>query len=75
MPHKTQVIILGGGISGLSYAYSLLKRDISVTIYEKESLPGGLMKSFFFGDFTFDFGPHVLRSRDKEVMKFVKRVK
>lgn len=37
-----KIAIIGAGFTGLAAAYSLLKKGHSVTIYEKESLPGGL---------------------------------
>ena len=43
---KTHVVILGAGISGLTVSYFLNKMQIKNTIIEKDSIPGGLLKSF-----------------------------
>lgn len=43
-PNKP-VIIIGAGISGLLIAYYLKKANIPITVYEKESHPGGLIQT------------------------------
>ena len=42
----TKVVILGAGISGLSAAYKLSKKNFDVTILEKENFFGGLASGF-----------------------------
>lgn len=39
------VIILGGGVAGLSAAHELLKRDYKVSVYEHKNIPGGKARS------------------------------
>ena len=39
------VIIFGAGISGLTAAHELIEKGFSVTIYEKDSLVGGMARS------------------------------
>jgi len=68
------IIILGAGLSGLSYAYNVLKKNVLVTILEKNNEVGGLMRTFNFKDFLFDFGPHVFRSKDERIFNFVKNL-
>lgn len=41
-----RVGIIGAGFSGLSAAYNLSKRGVDVTVFEKESKPGGLAIGF-----------------------------
>jgi len=43
MPRK--VIILGGGVAGMSAAHELVERGFQVTVYEKKSIPGGKARS------------------------------
>ncbi len=57
-------LILGGGASGLSSAV-LLPNSI---IIESSSKVGGLSNSKSIDGFTFDQGPHIMFSRDKEVL-------
>lgn len=37
-----KIAIIGAGFTGLSAAYQLLKQGHKVTIFEKDSQPGGL---------------------------------
>ncbi len=57
-----RIIILGGGLSGLTCALTLIKTGHEVTILEKEKELGGLARSYRKGAFTFDYGPHFLFS-------------
>lgn len=41
-----KVIILGGGIAGLSAAHELIERQFDVEVYELLSIPGGKARSF-----------------------------
>lgn len=41
-----KVIILGGGIAGLSAAHELVERNFDVEVYELLSIPGGKARSF-----------------------------
>lgn len=42
---KQKVIILGGGVAGLSAAHELIRRDYDVTVYEMKAVPGGKARS------------------------------
>ncbi len=44
-PEKTDVIVIGEGITGLGIAYWLKKHGINVTVLAKDSEVGGTMKS------------------------------
>ncbi len=61
-------LILGGGPSGLSYS---LFCPSDSKIIEKNSKPGGHASSFEINGFTFDYGPHILFSRDKKILSFI----
>tara|TARA_B100000586_G_C20100313_1_gene424564 strand:- start:748 stop:2088 length:1341 start_codon:yes stop_codon:yes gene_type:complete len=62
------ILVLGAGPSGLSY--SLFCPD-KVHIIEKNSAPGGHASSYKINGFTFDYGPHILFSRDKKILEFI----
>jgi len=42
---KKKVVILGGGVGGLSATHELIRRDFDVTVYEQLSIPGGKARS------------------------------
>ncbi|MEJ7829578.1 MAG: phytoene desaturase family protein [Segetibacter sp.] len=56
MPAK-KVIIIGSGFSGLSAACFMAKAGWSVTVLEKQEIPGGRARKFTDQGFTFDMGP------------------
>jgi protoporphyrinogen/coproporphyrinogen III oxidase len=53
---KTDVIIVGEGITGLGIAYWLKKRGIDVTVLAKEGEVGGTMKSVYDQGFLYETG-------------------
>jgi len=63
-----KILVLGAGPSGLSY--SLFCPD-TVHIIEQNDVPGGHASSYEISGFTFDYGPHILFSRDKEILQFI----
>lgn len=58
------VIVIGGGIGGLTCANYLAKEGLSVLVVEKARVPGGCCVSFQRdnGRFTFDSGIHAIGS-------------
>lgn len=55
---RTDVVIVGGGISGLSAAHWLVKAGFSVKVLEKEAEPGGTMKTRLEDGFLSELGPN-----------------
>ena len=56
------VIVVGGGIAGLTAAYTLQKRGFDVTVLEREQTIGGRMRSERHGDFVVDRGAQFIAS-------------
>lgn len=52
-----KIAIIGAGVGGLSAAIRLQHAGYSVTIYEKESMPGGKMHRIEMDGHSFDVGP------------------
>ena len=74
---KKHVVILGGGLAGLSCGFELVQRGHRVTILEREAHVGGMASSFIEdGDeyWTQDFGPHRFHSQDKNLIEHVKEI-
>lgn len=68
-----KTVILGGGLSGLSTAYFLQEKQSydDITILEKESTTGGLCRSIRKDGYIYDIGPHILFSKDKEMLELM----
>ena len=54
---NNKVAIIGSGISGIATSIRLKAKGFDVTVYEKNSFPGGKLSSFKLGEFRFDAGP------------------
>ena len=69
--YRTQVTIVGGGFTGLSAAYELSKRGISVTVLEAEAEIGGLASAFKVGNEMLDRFYHHWFTNDEEVIQLI----
>lgn len=67
---KRRIAIIGGGISGLSLAH-LLREQFFVTVFEKESVPGGLLRcQRVHGGLFHTCGGHVFNSKYEDVLQW-----
>ncbi len=66
---ENEIGILGGGLAGLSLAYFIGDRDTAVL--EKNESFGGLCRSFNKNGITYDIGPHIIFSKNKDVLDFM----
>lgn len=57
MPDSKQVVVIGGGISGLACAFHLQQMDVQLTLLEANSCTGGLIGTAEKGGFLFEWGP------------------
>ena len=46
---KKRVVILGGGVAGMSAAHELVERGFEVEVFEQRDLPGGKARSLPVG--------------------------
>tara|TARA_B100000787_G_C16197963_1_gene302386 strand:+ start:456 stop:2840 length:2385 start_codon:yes stop_codon:yes gene_type:complete len=70
---KNRAIILGAGPSGLVTAWKLLENNWDVEVYEKLKLPGGMCRSWKWGEHFVDTGPHIFHTHDKSLENFWKK--
>ena len=66
-----RVAVVGGGISGLSTAWELLRQGCDVTLLEKSGRAGGVMGSVRRGAYQFELGPNLVRTTDPGFLEFV----
>jgi len=71
---KRRAHVIGAGISGLTIGYELARRGFDVVVLEKLNEVGGLAKTFRYGDFSFDIGPHRFHTDNQHVSGFIKNV-
>lgn len=60
MQTKTDVLIVGGGISGCAAAQQLQHRKRDYCLIEQNAAPGGLTRSIHLGNASFDYTGHFL---------------
>ena len=76
MPKKNSsqnIVILGGGISGLTVSYFLNKFKIKNLVIEKQNKCGGLLQSFKIKKYTFDNFIHLSHAKNPIAKKFFAR--
>jgi protoporphyrinogen oxidase len=66
------IIILGGGLTGLSAGYTLTNAGRPVQVYERDAGVGGLSKTIERTGFRFDLGGHRFFTSDKAVDALVR---
>ena len=71
-----KIVILGGGITGLTVAWELSKTsELPVLLIEKNGSTGGLAGSFHRRDRVFDFGSHRIHEQyDPEVLGIIREL-
>lgn len=62
-----RVAVIGAGPAGITAAYELSKRGVTVDVYEASDTVGGLARSFRLWNQTVDLGPHRFFSSDRRV--------
>ena len=71
-----KIVILGGGITGLTTAYYLAKKDHQVTVFEKEKILGGLASGFKADnwDWYLEKTYHHIFANDSDILNFTKEI-
>ncbi len=71
-----KVIVIGGGLAGISAAVHLREKNFDVTLIEGSPLLGGRAKSFFDKEFNcyLDNGQHLLIQGYKNTLDLIKKI-
>ncbi len=69
---EDRIVVLGGGLTGLSAGYVLSDAGLTVAVFEHDSVVGGISKTIERGGFRFDLGPHRFFTKDARIEAFVK---
>ena len=69
---QDDIVILGGGLTGLSAGYVLTRAGFRIRLFESDSTVGGLSKTVVKDGFRFDLGGHRFFTRDEKIDKFVR---
>ncbi len=68
------VVIVGGGISGLSAAYDLARAGIAHTLFEKSPRPGGVIETQSELDCVLECGPDSFLAAKPEALALIKEL-
>jgi protoporphyrinogen oxidase len=70
MSQTSDVLVVGAGPAGLTAAYLLTKRGMSVTVIEADpDYVGGLSRTVNYKGFLFDIGGHRFFSKSREIVE------
>jgi protoporphyrinogen oxidase len=67
----TRYAVLGGGAAGLTLAWRLARAGASVTLFERESGPGGLAAGFRVGDVWLEKFYHHIFKTDRAIIRLI----
>ena len=70
--NESEVLIIGGGLAGLTSAWYLQKKNIPYTLIESSNRFGGLIESFHVDGNIIEFGPDSFITRKPWAMNLVK---
>jgi protoporphyrinogen/coproporphyrinogen III oxidase len=68
------VVIVGGGISGLSAAYDLARAGIPHTLFEKQPRLGGVIQTRVENDCVLEFGPDSFLAAKPDALALIKEL-
>lgn len=66
------IVVLGGGLTGLSAAHVLTRSGLKVKVVERDAAVGGLSKTIEKDGFRFDLGGHRFFTKKKKIEDYVK---
>lgn len=73
MSTSRSITIVGAGVAGLTIGHQL-RQQFGVTVVERNDVVGGLARTWHYGDFHFDVGPHRFHTENPKVAQFIRDV-
>ena len=68
---KTDIIVIGAGLTGLTTAYTLSRKGREVMVLERMDVPGGQIQTHSEGGFVFESGPNTGTISNPEVAELM----
>jgi protoporphyrinogen oxidase len=68
---ESSILVLGAGPAGMACAMELHRAGRTFTLVEKDGQVGGLSKTYRFGEFRTDNGPHRFFSQNSYLYEFI----
>jgi protoporphyrinogen oxidase len=68
------IVIVGAGVTCCVIACELAKIGRKIILIEREASVGGLARTFRYGGFSFDIGPHRFFSQKPQIIDFIKSI-
>lgn len=71
---KKKIIIAGAGVTGLAAAWKLSQQpdQYDIAIIERDTVPGGLARTFEWQGYKLDLGPHRFHTEIPEIREFIR---
>ena len=73
--NNKKIAVLGAGPAGLMAAWRLCQAGFAVTLFEQESVVGGMCATQTFkgrdGEYRFDYGGHRFITKNPELLAFI----
>lgn len=67
MQHRSQLVVIGAGPAGLTAAYELARHNLVGTIFESDTVVGGIARTVERDGYRFDIGGHRFFTKVKEI--------
>lgn len=71
---KAKILVVGGGIGGMTAAYQLLQKGYQVTLIEKSKDLGGLLGGFSMYGTSLEKAYHHIFKTDKHILELIKEL-
>ena len=72
---RAAVVVVGGGMAGLSCALTLLRQGIDVALMEQQAAPGGNVLTRTEDGFVMERGPHTFLASADDLFKLAEQAR